>query len=209
MQPVDFKELLIIYQHSWAEGMLKHASFDQAEEAAKVADIIEFFNSHKDVFKREHLKGHFTGSALVVDPQLEKVLLTHHKKLGMWLQLGGHADGEVDLSSVAWRETEEESGLTNLEFLDYEGLILENVPPDLHLPFDIDRHVIPSRPDEPEHIHYDIRYIIIAHPEDMVMVSEESHDVKWFTIAEARKVTSERSMHRQFDKLAYLRENLL
>jgi 8-oxo-dGTP pyrophosphatase MutT (NUDIX family) len=64
-----------------------------------------------DPFTRERLEGHFTGSAWLVSGDGLRVLLTHHRKLGRWLQLGGHADGDRDLARVALREAEEESGL--------------------------------------------------------------------------------------------------
>ena len=44
----------------------------------------------------------------------QRVLLTHHRKLDRWLQLGGHADGDRDLARVALKEAEEESGLAGL-----------------------------------------------------------------------------------------------
>jgi 8-oxo-dGTP pyrophosphatase MutT (NUDIX family) len=66
---------------------------------------------------REHADpGHFTASLLVTTPRLDQVLLHLHSKLGLWLQLGGHADGEADLAAVARRECEEESGLGNTSF---------------------------------------------------------------------------------------------
>ncbi|MDQ3039908.1 MAG: NUDIX domain-containing protein, partial [Pseudomonadota bacterium] len=67
-----------------------------------------------DPFHRESLAGHFTASVWLVSADARRVLLTHHRKLGMWLQLGGHADGERDLRVAAMKEAEEESGLTGL-----------------------------------------------------------------------------------------------
>ena len=92
-----------------------------------------------DAYRRERLAGHFTGSAWLVDRAGTRVLLTHHRKLGRWLQLGGHADGDDDLARVALREAEEESGLA--------GLVLE---PGV---FDLDRDLIPARGADPEHWH--------------------------------------------------------
>jgi 8-oxo-dGTP pyrophosphatase MutT (NUDIX family) len=114
--------------------------------------------------------GHFTGSAWLVSADGERVLLTHHRKLDRWLQLGGHADGDSDLAAVALREAEEESGLTDLA-----------VEPEI---FDLDRHAIPARGSEPEHWHYDVRFVVRAQGSEAFAVSEESHDLAWRSINE-------------------------
>ena len=106
------------------------------------------------------------------------------------------------------REALEESGLPGLEFLPYvhvldrEPLTGDQAQP---LPFDFDCHVIPARKNEPAHIHYDVRYLIIGDRNIPFVISEESQDLRWFTLAEARQVTAEPSMLRQFDKLEWLR----
>ncbi|MGO4259489.1 NUDIX hydrolase [Lysobacter sp. TAB13] len=123
-----------------------------------------------DPFMRERLAGHFTGGAWLIDRAGRRVLLTHHRKLGRWLQLGGHADGDRDLAQVALREAEEESGLTDL-----------SVDPDL---FDVDRHWIPERREVPGHWHYDLRYVVRAGDNEDYVISEESLDLAWREIAE-------------------------
>lgn len=138
-------------------------------------------------FVRENLEGHFTGSAWLVSADGERVLLTHHRKLERWLQLGGHADGDVDLSRVALREAEEESGLT--------GLSVESAP------FDLDRHRIPARAQEPEHWHYDVRYVVRAGASETFEVSEESHALAWRSIREiAEDPASDESLRRMAGK---------
>jgi len=47
----------------------------------------------------------------LIDSKGERVLLTHHKKLGKWLQLGGHSDGNSNMLDVALKEAKEESML--------------------------------------------------------------------------------------------------
>ena len=62
--------------------------------------------------------GHLTASALVVDPSRGRVLLTLHKKLKMWLQMGGHCEpGDLTLADAALREATEESGIPGLTLL--------------------------------------------------------------------------------------------
>ena len=169
--------------------------------------FIAFVSSTPGCFHRSTLEGHLTGSALVVNSSLTKVLLTHHKKLGMWLQLGGHADGHHRIHEVAMTEAHEESGLTNLSFLNYERDVF-GAATTVPLPFDLDCHLIPKNSKDPEHFHYDVRYVVTAASEVLPIVSDESHDVRWFTIEDARTVTQERSMHRQFDKIEWLKSNL-
>jgi len=121
-------------------------------------------------FERERIAGHFTASCWLVDRSGERTLLTHHRKLGMWLQLGGHADGERDLQVVALKEAEEESGLGGLSIA--AGI------------FDLDRHWIPEHKGVPAHWHYDVRYVVHASEDEAYTVSEESHDLAWRQITE-------------------------
>ena len=140
------------------------------DEAATVAHFAELLADADDPFRRERLAGHFTASCWLVDRRGERVLLTHHRKLGLWLQLGGHADGERDLRIAALKEAEEESGLPGLRL---EGDV-----------FDLDRHWIPEHKGVPAHWHYDVRYVVRAGDEEAYVVSEESHDLAWRDIAE-------------------------
>ncbi|MCM2355580.1 MAG: NUDIX hydrolase [Arenimonas sp.] len=143
----------------------------QWPEQSGVARLFaDFLGSSAAVFERSHPPGHFTGSAWLVSADGGRVLLTHHRKLGRWLQLGGHADGDTDLGRVALREAEEESGLADLVV---EGGI-----------FDLDRHAIPARGADPEHWHYDVRFVVRATGSEDFAVSEESLDLAWKPVAE-------------------------
>lgn len=143
---------------------------------------------HKDAFQRTHLPGHITGSAFIVSEDNSQTLLVHHAKLNKWLQPGGHADGDVDMARVAMREANEETGLQNLMLTSQEI-------------FDLDIHIIPTRKDFPEHEHYDVRYLFKASPSEKIIVSEESHDVKWIKLSDLEKYNNESSILRMRDKL--------
>lgn len=121
-------------------------------------------------FERSRLQGHFTASCWLVSGDGRRALLTHHRKLDRWLQPGGHADGDVDLGRVALREAQEETGVAELKL---EGGI-----------FDLDRHRIPARGAEPEHWHYDVRYVIRAGANERFVVSDESHALAWRGVAD-------------------------
>ncbi len=139
-------------------------------EVALRETFLAFLKSSPWVFQREHGPGHFTGSAWLVSADGKRVLLTHHRKLGRWLQLGGHADGDTDLARVALREAGEESGLSDL-------VAEEEI-------FDIDRHEIPARGDEPAHWHYDVRFVVRATGSEAFAVSAESLALAWRSIAD-------------------------
>lgn len=170
------------HQEVWLAALDRYAAA-HAEESASIALFRAFMTERPDAALRELRGGHLTGSAWLVSADGERVLLTHHRKLGRWLQLGGHADGDADLARVALREAEEESGLT--------GLVVESEI------FDLDRHRIPARADEPEHWHYDVRYVVHATGSEAFVVSEESHALAWRAITEvAHDAAAETSLRR-------------
>ena len=135
-----------------------------------------------DCFHRTCLPGHFTASAWIQNMTGSKALMTHHRKLGRWLQLGGHADGTPDLHSVALREAEEESGLSGFEFASD------------HI-FDIDIHAIPPRKNEPEHLHFDVRFLLKI-DELPPIISKESLNLRWVPVQEIESLTTSESVLR-------------
>lgn len=145
----------------------RHAACCPAQSAL-AAQFIALLDD-ADAFERRRLAGHFTASAWLVDASGARVLLTHHRKLDRWLQLGGHADGDRDLARAALREAQEESGLTGLRV--EQGI------------FDLDQHLIPEHKGVPGHWHYDVRYVVHADGGDAFVVSDESHALAWRDIA--------------------------
>jgi 8-oxo-dGTP pyrophosphatase MutT (NUDIX family) len=140
-------------------------------EAAVAARFDAFVRAHPDCFERSCVPGHVTGSAWLVSHDGAAFLLTHHRKLGRWLQLGGHADGDADAGRVALREATEESGIAALALAPIDGRVQ---------PLDLDAHEIPARPGEPAHVHYDVRYLVVAPPDAAVAISDESIALRWF-----------------------------
>lgn len=139
------------------------------EQSGPVEQIFAFLKSTEECFQRSHIAGHITGSAWLLNPSRDKVLLTLHRKLKRWMQPGGHADGDTDTLQVATREAEEESGI--------QGII-----PISKEIYDVDVHLIPARPaaGEPAHWHYDIRYLLQA-PHENYKISDESDDLAWWS----------------------------
>ena len=201
-------EALSQYRSTWCAGPNLYPAHDRTKALKVYEQFVSFVTSNEQCFERSNQVGHMTGSALVVTPNLSNVLLTHHRKLNLWLQLGGHADGNPELDHVAMTEAREESGLSNFSFLNYEKVLFSTDAKVHPLPFDLDCHKIPAHKNEPAHLHFDVRYVLVASDEEVPVVSEESHDVRWFTLEDARKLTSELSMHRQFDKVEAIRQRL-
>ena len=157
------------------------------EEAALAAEFAALLDDAANPFVRERLAGHFTASSWLPDRSGRRALLTHHRKLGLWLQLGGHADGDVDLARVALREAEEESGLAGLRV---EPAIL-----------DLDRHWIPEHKGVPGHWHYDVRYVVRTGGSEDFVVGEESLDLAWRDIdAIERDADADASLRRMARK---------
>ena len=157
-----------MHRRDLLEKLRRHRPLDDRERDS-LDRIVAFVRGNADCFARSLSIGHITGSAWLLDPSGQRALLTHHRKLGMWLQLGGHADGEPDVLAVALREAREESGLALIE-------------PIHHDIFDVDVHDIPGRPGEPEHVHYDVRFLLKAVEDASLRVSEESLDLTWVTV---------------------------
>jgi 8-oxo-dGTP pyrophosphatase MutT (NUDIX family) len=166
-------------------------------EAAVVERICELVEAHADCFDRTCRPGHITGAAWIMSADRRRYLLAHHRKLDRWLQLGGHADGQWHVDEVALREAREESGMLGFDFLPIHGALL---------PLDIDVHDIPERRDasgaviEDAHEHHDIRFLLIARGDEEICVSNESHDVAWFTPPEILALTEEESVLRMLRK---------
>ena len=163
-------------------------------EADTALRLAEFVAANPECFERTLLTGHVTGSAWVVNQASTHTLLTHHKKLDKWLQLGGHADGEADILKAALKEVEEESGLVSFEPVSGEI-------------FDIDIHLIPARGDEPAHFHYDVRFAVQAVGSDDYVVSDESHDLQCIDVNHVAEFNDEESVLRMADKWVAVRSD--
>tara|TARA_B100001079_G_scaffold66116_1_gene56284 strand:- start:79 stop:675 length:597 start_codon:yes stop_codon:yes gene_type:complete len=152
----------------------------ESDEARGI--ILEFTKTHDDALYRTCLDGHLTGSALIVENSREKILVMLHKKLNIWLQPGGHADGEGYLCNVSYREAFEETGIKNLTL---------STPA-----IDCDVHRIPKFGDEEEHYHFDVTYLLLAPETAKIKRNHESTDMRWVTLEQLEMLTKEERLLR-------------
>ncbi|MEM7041117.1 MAG: NUDIX hydrolase [Bacteroidota bacterium] len=169
------------------EALARHTPHD-AEEAEMRDRMQAFVESTIDCFERSHLAGHVTGSAFIVSPTRDAVLLMHHRKLNRWLQPGGHCDGDPEFVAVTCREVLEETGLG-----------LEPVSTDI---YDVDIHWIPERKQVPGHWHYDVRLLFVADPATPLLINAESTALAWVPLQDLHAKNSDRSILRMAEKLA-------
>ncbi|GAA2465717.1 NUDIX hydrolase [Streptomyces macrosporus] len=145
---------------------------DETQDALRQA-YGDHLVAHPDGMWKSCADGHVTASALVVDPRRGRVLLTHHRKLRMWLQTGGHCEpGDTTLAGAALREATEESGITGLTLLPGG-------------PVRLDRHLTPCA------WHLDVQYAVLAPEGALEVVGEESLELGWFAYDEVASVADD------------------
>ena len=153
----------------------------------KTHQVMSFVKANDNCFQRENLEGHITGSAWLLNHTGDKALLTLHRKLGMWIQLGGHADGESNVLKVALQEAKEESGIEDIKVLSQDI-------------FHIDVHLVPKFKEVPAHYHYDIRYLLQVKTNTPFVISDESIDLKWFSLDDFKSLGCNHSVESMVKK---------
>ena len=181
MLPAPFAALLASYE-----------PFD-ARERHFLARMHDLARAASPFDRNSFAPGHFTASAFVVDPKTHSLLLILHKKLGLWLQPGGHIDPGDELAALAARrEVLEETGVSELSPLFGNAGI-----------FDVDIHTIPARKLEPGHEHFDVRFAFAAE-NPVLSESDEVAGARWVPLVELPTLTSDESVLRAARKLLSL-----
>jgi 8-oxo-dGTP pyrophosphatase MutT (NUDIX family) len=145
--------------------------------------FLELLDEHgESLADRTTRAGHLTGSALVLDATGQRTLVMLHTKLNRWLQPGGHADGDHELAGVALKEATEETGIEGLR---------------VHVPaVDIDIHAVDHGDHLGEHLHLDLRFVVVAPPAAAECGNHESQELCWVTLEELEELTDEPSLIR-------------
>jgi 8-oxo-dGTP pyrophosphatase MutT (NUDIX family) len=160
-------------------------------ERRMVEQTRQFLLAAPDALSRQNLQGHITASAWLLNLTRDAVLLMHHRKLGRWLQPGGHVEDGEGVREAALREAVEETGIDKVRFLDKAI-------------FDVDVHEIPARAGIASHLHYDIRFLMEADGEPVR--SHESHAVAWSALTRIEEYSREESVLRLARKTLHFRD---
>ena len=168
-----------------------HATDGEAE-AASLARLVEFVSTSPDPLSRTASTSHVTGSAVVASPDGRAFLLVRHRRLGRWLQPGGHVDsGDASVQAAALREAREETGAGDVAPVeDGRGIL------------DVDVHPIPAFEDRPAHVHYDVRYLATSRSPAGPGEEEEVTGVAWLTLEESLARGVDDSLARSLRKAA-------
>ncbi len=176
----------IMNQSLLLSQLAKYHPTDPYEISCK-EQIITFVNQHPDCFERTLRHGHITGSCWLLSKDLSKALIMHHAKLDIWVQPGGHCDGNPDVLAVAIKEAQEESGI---EYI---------VPVQTDI-FDLDIHMLPAHSKEAGCYHYDVRFLLKVASDNTTIQNEESKELRWIGKNRSELPTNEESVVRLFNK---------
>lgn len=172
----------------------EYRAADQTENAhlAQMRDL----SAHQNSWRRGHFNpGHFTASAFLTSPTLDRLLLIFHPKLHLWLQPGGHIEAQDEgVLQAAERELREETGLSRFE--------MHSACPGI---FDVDVHTIPARKNEPSHLHFDVRFLFVTTGAEEVRTEAQITAHSWVFLDEAVE-KSDASVARAAQKLRCLGE---
>lgn len=154
-----------------------------AQEERDKEAMLQFMLKNPDYLSRENQTAHFTTSIWTVNQERTKTLMVYHNIYDSWSWIGGHADGIENLSSVAMRELQEETGVRNAVLVDRNIYSLEILTVDGHVKKGI---YVPS------HLHLNVTYLAEADEREALTVNiEENQAVKWWSFEEALIISKE------------------
>ena len=153
------------------------------QETEDKALMLSWLEHNDDAFSRENAIAHVTVSGWVVNKDRSKVLMVYHNVYDSWSWLGGHADGETDLLSVAVKEVKEESGLAEVHPVSEDIMSLEVLTVNGH---EKKGRYVSS------HLHMNVTFLLEADSESALSIkADENSNVAWFTPEEALEKSTE------------------
>lgn len=179
--------------HVDAVRVLSALDHPEPEQQGLRGEYLAFLDRYADAMWRELRVGHLTASALVMDAEGKRVLLTLHPKVGRWLQLGGHCEpGDASLQAACLREVVEESGIQHVSLSDR--------------PIRLDRHPVRCGPAMSEHL--DVQYLAIVPSDAVPVMSEESDDLQWFGVSDLPSGLDDSVLQLIRDAIAYQKSSV-
>ncbi len=179
-----------VHYEALSKWLTRYKPIDE-NDAKGLKLLRRFMETSSQPFGKINPLGHVTASAWIINHDATKVLMTYHRKLEKWLQLGGHTEENESIQEGALREAKEESGNAAIKLL-YDSI------------YDIDVHLIPARGTAPVHYHYDVRFLCLADEAAPITISDESIDLKWIAISDIRLYTTEPSILRMIERMTCL-----
>jgi len=173
--------------------LIKSYQFYNAQEKKDQEIIINCLEKFEDILTRDNKIIHLTSSAFVVNKNRDKVLMVHHNIYNSWSWTGGHADGEQDLLSVAFKEVAEETGVKNICLVSEDILSIDIIPVQGHLKKG--EYVAP-------HLHISVAYLFEADENEPLMIKpDENSAVCWLPIEEIESYSNEPHMLKIYEKI--------
>lgn len=176
--------------HQYLLGLIdEYQNIYKGEDALVSSLLFDQLNDDKNLFDRKNFTGHITASGLVINQSFDKILLINHKFLQMWLQPGGHVEGNAEVYKEAKREITEETALQGFSLHPWH---LANDK--LDTPFSIDSHDIPQSPkkNEDKHVHHDFTYLFVGDSnQKLVRQIEEVEGAEWFSLSEVENLKTD------------------
>ena len=173
--------------------MLEKYTPDCEQEIQDKRMMLHYARQFDDILLRSNETAHFTASPWIVNPDRSRVLMVYHNIYGSWSWVGGHADGDQSLLSVALRETQEETGVCNSRPLSEDIFSLEILTVPAH--FKRGKYVVP-------HLHLNATFLVEADDRQPIRIKpDENSAVRWFDLDEAVEVCSEPAMKVIYQKL--------
>lgn len=171
------------YKNDLTRQLIEYKPYNEQEERDREAILALLSSDVVDPYARENLTAHMTASAWIVNSERTKVLMVYHNLYDSWSWTGGHADGERNMLYVALKEVREETGVEHIRPVSDEIFSVECLTVDGH---EKRGQYVPS------HIHMNVTYLLEADEKDMLHICEgENSGVKWFTLDEVLKASSE------------------